>query len=404
MDPQAIFDRRIVEEAISQSIPGTDGERLPELDRAWPLAGGGACALWRDRSGGQLWPLIRAQHEREERLLAHATERGEAAWLSSLGAYMLDFPCDPALPQLAALFSGVAGPSSDSSGTPVPERPEPTLLRYKPLRRCVFRLGEGRDARYVKCVRPRKVRGLSDLYLLLRAVGGLDLAKPDSVRHDFGALVWQPTPGEVLTDMLQTDGREEMIAATGRNLAVLHTSAVRLPAEHTRAQEIRTLWSWVNLVVSGRAERGAELARTAADLEDLISALAPGRPVPAHRDFHDGQILVDGSRAVFLDFDTVALAEAELDVANFLAHLELRSVRRPRVPTERLAAIFIGAYRAHGGPALHGGRLDWYFASALLRLVCVYSFRAGAEDLVEALWSRLLHFDLSNRALRTEVS
>ena len=44
-----------------------------------------------------------------------------------------------------------------------------------------------------------------------------------------------------------------------------------------------------------------------------------------HRDFHDGQVLLDESYAVgLIDFDLMAAGDPALDVANFLCHLELR--------------------------------------------------------------------------------
>ena len=68
----------------------------------------------------------------------------------------------------------------------------------------------------------------------------------------------------------------------------------------------------------------------------LQSALAEGSSLPAaelvltHRDLHDGQWLVNDDRPCLLDFDLLCRAEPELDIANFLAHLELRRLQQPQ--------------------------------------------------------------------------
>jgi len=397
METHSFFDPLLVQRALHTSGIRS-GEELPlELDRAWPLAGGGLCALWRNEDGERLWPVIRPARDKESDLLSCAIGKREAVRLRELEGYGLLFPFDPALPQLAAL-------SGMHDSVPVSRfgNDDRTLLRYKPLRRCVFHLGEGEESRYVKCVRPRAVQGLAGLYRLLRSAPTLEFAAPQEVWRDFGALVWQRSPGALLTHRLNGSYIEETIAATGRNLAALHTSALRLPAIHERDRELETLRSWVDLVRTAFPERDLEMTRALARLENPGRTLPTGRLLPAHRDFHDGQVLVDGSRVVFLDFDTAALAEAELDVGNFLAHLDLRSLEQSDVSVDRLAAVFIGAYRSHGGPSLHGGRLDWYHACALLRLASVYSFRSGGRDLSEGLLNRL--FNDSDQALRTEVS
>ena len=56
--------------------------------------------------------------------------------------------------------------------------------------------------------------------------------------------------------------------------------------------------------------------------DEIARAAVPGqRSVLAHRDLHDGQFLVDGGTIALLDFDLLARAEPELDVANLLEHV-----------------------------------------------------------------------------------
>jgi len=152
---------------------------------------------------------------------------------------------------------------------------------------------------------------------------------------------------------------------------------------------------WVSLV-------GGVFPDLAVKLEWCLSALRegapgddPGRPSLVHRDFYDKQILVTPARIGLLDLDTVCLGDPEIDVANFCAHLRLRSLQKysscaSAVP---LAAAFLAAYAACQ-PRTDVSRVRWYLASTLLRLACLYSLRPAWR----ALAPRLL--DESREALR----
>jgi aminoglycoside phosphotransferase (APT) family kinase protein len=125
-------------------------------------------------------------------------------------------------------------------------------------------------------------------------------------------------------------------------------------------------------------------AASVRDVEDRVRVLAtraePGKLRPAHRDFYDKQVLVEGDRVTFLDLDTACLAEPELDAGNFLAHLRLRSLQRSDEKIRELAGPFLEAYARRRG-RLDPRRLHWYEAGSLLRLSCVYSFRPRCRSL-----------------------
>jgi Ser/Thr protein kinase RdoA (MazF antagonist) len=104
-----------------------------------------------------------------------------------------------------------------------------------------------------------------------------------------------------------------------------------------------------------------------------------------HRDLHDKQVMIDArGRAGLLDFDTVARGEPALDLANMLAHLDLRVMQRRCTPQAGAEAgrAFIEGYAP--SPAVLG-RVPEYRAAALLRLACVYSYRPPWRHLVSAL-------------------
>ena len=152
---------------------------------------------------------------------------------------------------------------------------------------------------------------------------------------------------------------------------------------------------------SGRALKRAYLAAT----EDVEVALregarhtskragrgpTAGRGI-AHRDLHDGQMLVDPATGALglLDFDTLAYAEPELDLGNLISHMRLRHRQGAlglRARNIALAAID----RAADTMELDENRLRVYTRASALRLVGVYAFRPQWRDLARELCDSLV--------------
>ncbi|MCC7142536.1 MAG: ATP-binding cassette domain-containing protein [Candidatus Eisenbacteria bacterium] len=138
---------------------------------------------------------------------------------------------------------------------------------------------------------------------------------------------------------------------------------------------------------------------------ELTSAFDRTRPngampeaplVTIHGDFYPAQVLVclDGAIAV-LDWDECARGEAERDLANFTAHLELEVAgRRAEDPVaEEGIAAFLDGYRSVR--AFEEKSFAWYRRATLLRLTALYSdpafgpFPPNPRDLAERLLARV---------------
>ncbi|GAB2616932.1 aminoglycoside phosphotransferase family protein [Kocuria himachalensis] len=169
---------------------------------------------------------------------------------------------------------------------------------------------------------------------------------------------------------------------------------VELP-EHAAEDEARTLARWAGHLEAfpGLLEAppgaAAELARR---IGEELSALPAARRtrVVLHRDLHDKQLLFDGARLGLLDFDTAALGEPELDLANLSVHLELRAAQGLLDPALRAAgqeAVTVVSRALGADPA----RLALHAEATRLRLACVYAFRPQgrgvAQDLLDGLRS-----------------
>lgn len=130
-----------------------------------------------------------------------------------------------------------------------------------------------------------------------------------------------------------------------------------------------------------RAERlAAELPAQFSTLQARLRLAAPSSRsfVLAHGDLHDGQVLIDGPRVCLLDFDSLAFADAALDAANWVAHLQLRAVQRggseEQDVARGLASAFLDGLDREREPGF-GARLCWYQAATFLRLSAVYAMR-----------------------------
>jgi len=189
-------------------------------------------------------------------------------------------------------------------------------------------------------------------------------------------LVTTPLDGTALMDRLGRGAAPALSASVATALARLHATHLATVARRfDPGDDLEVVRPWVAFTAGVFPDLGADLARALARLE---AARPSGeRPlVLVHRDFYDKQVLVGAPRVGLLDLDTLCHGDAEIDVGNFCAHLVLRGLQWHDGP-EALAdheAAFVDAYRKRR-PDLDRVRLDWYRASALLRLACLYALR-----------------------------
>jgi hypothetical protein len=112
------------------------------------------------------------------------------------------------------------------------------------------------------------------------------------------------------------------------------------------------------------------------------------KPVPTHRDLHDGQMLIVGRDVALLDFDLLCMSDSALDAANLAVHLQLRALQRVGEATAEsalgCAAALIEGLDREGEPGFIS-RLRFYQASTFLRLSGVYAVRPRYESLAPTL-------------------
>lgn len=356
-----------------------DAERLGlrvmplQLAKAWPRGHDHLLLEYRSASGETVAGQWREDVEETHRAIAETIERSGlssvVAVAVSRGALMLQ--THGADRRLAGLAEFV-------------RRSDATLVRHRPERRAVVRLDLGQRVGYVKVVRPSRIDDLVARHVAVANLVDDTAAVPtlEEVDRHAGAATFTALPGRSLAGMID---EPDVLSQVGRALRVLHETACdeALP-RHDADDEADVLEQWI--------ERARVFLGDGPFDERVVHRLRAGPRAPdglIHRDFFDKQVHVDDAAGVgFLDLDTAAQGERALDVANFLVHLELRSLQLhlTRERLESCARAFLAGY-APGTRTRE--RLADFADGTRLRLVCVYGFRPASADVVCELRERI---------------
>ena len=187
-------------------------------------------------------------------------------------------------------------------------------------------------------------------------------------------VAWSPLPGRSWRDAIFAGESPEVSRAVGRALREIHAAQIApgVPA-HDAAAECRVLARWVR-----HARAYGLVGDSDAQACEAISETLGRDPMPAcliHRDFHERQVLISpGGRVGILDFDTLALGEAALDLGNALAHLD-HAAQRGLADPSMLASHSRAFLEGYAPSDKLLDRTTLYRASTSLRLMCLHAFR-----------------------------
>jgi Phosphotransferase enzyme family len=120
-----------------------------------------------------------------------------------------------------------------------------------------------------------------------------------------------------------------------------------------------------------------------AKVSSKLAALPVVQPAPCHRDFHEGQLLVNHDTCGILDFDTWCDADPALDVGNFAAHIRLWELRN--WSEARAFKTAFTAAASKGQPSDFAKRVEEWKRAALLRLAAMYAFTSEPEHIITQL-------------------
>jgi aminoglycoside phosphotransferase len=250
-----------------------------------------------------------------------------------------------------------------------------TLVAHRAERRAVARAGDG--AMYAKFVRSaRHTQDALDRgrHVWTHRTSAFDAPEPLAADTSSGWVEWSALPGRSWRQSVASGAAPTVSATIGAALRTLHTvpAAPSLPV-HDGAAEAEVVRRWARMAVAFGLIDDADAA--AADAAASAVATLPSPGLLIHRDFHDGQVLIDDrGRVGVLDFDTLALGDPALDLGNAAAHLEFAADRGliPREAALAHAEAFLTAYGPDGPLA---ARARTYATAVRIRLRCIHAFR-----------------------------
>ena len=275
------------------------------------------------------------------------------------------------------------------------------VARYVPTRRCQLRYdltdtAGGTHTIFAKLYPDDRGSSIaSEMNDVAAAFGrerGLQASSPRSLAYldDWHLLLQEKVAGGTLFELAQRgEVRAGDFARSGQALAVLRRSSVSPGKAHGPIDEIAAVRRLTHLLPDGDFSRNA-VAPTMRALEENGQRLPSTPAIPVHRDCYDKQFLADGRQVALIDFDTLAFGHAEVDIANFVEHIELRRLQGSLSAGEcrRFRSAFVEGYLEAAPVPLDPNRLAFYLCSTWLRHACLYWFRSANADLAHTLARR----------------
>jgi Phosphotransferase enzyme family len=312
---------------------------------------------------------------------------------------------DARLPHLATLTEreSAARALAEAFEEPV-EVLDIAIVRHRPGRRCTLRyeLIRGRAAGperiYAKTYASGRLATRVHRTLVAAADGAaasdaIRVAEPLGCLLRLHLVLQSEVEGTSATPSLLA-GDEGLAARIAEMAFALHSSAAKFDRNHRLRHQLASLDARLGGLPPDLAARAREQGAAAA------AALTPlrWRRRPVHRDFHEGQIVVDANgRLGLLDLDNAAISEPAADVATFLGRLRLLALkqRASSAAVTAAAAAFRTRYSSLDR-RLDRRLLQALEAMTLLRLACREVDRGGP------LASKLI--DLSGAVLEGPAS
>ncbi len=217
---------------------------------------------------------------------------------------------------------------------------------------------------------------------------------------ELNALFLEYNPGKSLYHTKNSRSYLTAIRQVPKVLEQLQESHINLETKYTLTDELELVdksHRYLRLFLpEAREKADLILQKIEVDSEKLQNSAL----LPAHRDFYDKQVLVDGNKLTVIDWDTFAMADPALDFGNFAAHLRLRGVQIPSLApvysqAEKLLEKNISASKYKG----YWEDYKFYKLTALFRLASLYAFK----PLWKNLGAKLLEICENPRTYKKEL-
>ncbi len=260
-------------------------------------------------------------------------------------------------------------------------------IRHKPTRRCLIEYGlevllngEWRQETLIGKIRAKGVDTRTfELMETLRRLGfnenahdGIAVPEPVGVVHRFQMWLSRKCAGVPAGELIGGSGGE----AVGMRMAdaawKVHQAGAVPGRHHTPVDELLILHAQLKTTWTRWPSLERRLRAILKGLERLGPVIAMGSVCGIHRDFYQGQVLVDGPKTWLLDFDLFSEGDPAVDIGNALAHLTEQALREEGDPCslDHVKAALLGRYMQSASDTLET-RIKAYETLSFARLVAI---------------------------------
>lgn len=275
--------------------------------------------------------------------------------LAALDTVVWSFPNDPAIPHLPEVTDrnrvrrhlpwqslAVSRDGLDAL--------EISIINYRPEERCTTRYRlhtQGQQhTLYAKTFADERGREIHDRMNRLREVSEDDpdsflIARPLLYDADLRTIWQEELPGTPLAEALSRSRLNELLGATGRGLARLHSSTLNCAGRITLTDHLAEARRKAAKLSQAFPCLNATLQQIINELTEQLPHLsaAPARLI--HGDFHLRQLQLSADRLALFDFDELTYGDPLQDLANFIADL-CSSEDEPETRRAMAAALLRG--------------------------------------------------------------
>jgi hypothetical protein len=181
---------------------------------------------------------------------------------------------------------------------------------------------------------------------------GFGVPQPLGHVPDLSMLVYVPVEGPFADEVCDNEGADVLFERAGRWIASLHGARLVLDRRFDATRELDNIDAWTLEIGRHDPASGRLAGAVSAWVREQARDIELETHVPIHKDFHHRHLIVgDRGRVTVIDHDEMRLGDPVLDVAHFVAHLDLLAARNPvgQEGRARFERAFLDGYHAVSG-------------------------------------------------------
>lgn len=202
----------------------------------------------------------------------------------------------------------------------------PMTLRYKPERRFVGKLDDGRgEAAVLRLYPEAQYEDIHQRAWAFKDMGDLRVPRVVGDSKRYSALAHRWVEGKLLEDVLCGGGDQgPVLEHVAGALATLHRQRPRLNAMYSASDYCRGVEAACNALTAVEPDLGRRAAEISTSVQRAVLELS-WKSQAVHGDFSSDQVVLDGDSVTILDLDRSAYGNPSMDIGSFIAAILMLS-------------------------------------------------------------------------------